>query len=323
MRGVSPVVAVVLLIALTVIAGVGTWYWVGSYTSKPATISYSAYLSVESCDLSSMVIRNNGLTLSDKRDIPIFDSNNAQIGIFDLLGLKAGNTSIIYPRISNPNVTAGQFYFYAQEVPRTIFTCTKSSEAAISFDGVDDFVTMSPPKPSQPLTITFWAKPSNNAPCGMFDSGPGQTLVLRNYGLAVVEWWPSNPAIGLGLGGSNWYHFVFIYKNTSVNTLDHYLNGAFVSNASGSSSTDFAWTTPIRLGDINTGSACRFNGTLDNFIIYNRTLTATEINASYLGNPPIDSLIGYWKFDWNATDFSGRGNNGTVSSAMYVRGHSG
>jgi flagellin-like protein len=36
MKGVSPVVATVLLIAIAVIASTTTWYWVSSYTSKPA-----------------------------------------------------------------------------------------------------------------------------------------------------------------------------------------------------------------------------------------------------------------------------------------------
>jgi len=36
-KGISPVVAVVLLIAIAVIAAVGVWYWVGEFTDQPNT----------------------------------------------------------------------------------------------------------------------------------------------------------------------------------------------------------------------------------------------------------------------------------------------
>ncbi len=37
MRGISPIVAVVLLLAMAVISGVGVYFWVNTFTSKPAT----------------------------------------------------------------------------------------------------------------------------------------------------------------------------------------------------------------------------------------------------------------------------------------------
>ncbi len=46
MRGISPIVAVVLLIAISVIATVGVYYWIGSLTGKKATPNYKGQLLV-------------------------------------------------------------------------------------------------------------------------------------------------------------------------------------------------------------------------------------------------------------------------------------
>ena len=62
-KGVSPVVAIVLLIAIAVISAVAVWSWIGPLTSKPpmgATAQYS--LNVEKCyaDLNTVDIKNTG-----------------------------------------------------------------------------------------------------------------------------------------------------------------------------------------------------------------------------------------------------------------------
>ena len=62
-KGVSPVVAIVLLIAIAVISAVAVWSWVGPLTSKPATGSTTQYkLDVMHCypDTNAIDIRNNG-----------------------------------------------------------------------------------------------------------------------------------------------------------------------------------------------------------------------------------------------------------------------
>ncbi len=68
MRGISPIVAVVLLIAISVIASVGVWYWVGTLTEKKATPNAPAVLqaqhigveTVENIELSKVLVQNIG-----------------------------------------------------------------------------------------------------------------------------------------------------------------------------------------------------------------------------------------------------------------------
>ncbi len=47
MKGITPIVAVVLLISITVIAAVGMYYWVGGLTNKPKTPEQPALISAE------------------------------------------------------------------------------------------------------------------------------------------------------------------------------------------------------------------------------------------------------------------------------------
>ncbi len=46
-KGISPIVAVVLLIAIAVIAAVGLYFWVGSLTNKPATPTQPGMLTAQ------------------------------------------------------------------------------------------------------------------------------------------------------------------------------------------------------------------------------------------------------------------------------------
>ncbi len=60
-KGISPVVAVVLLIAIAVIAAVGVWYWIGSYTGAPTAIRSSLKtITVQKCNGTSVYIQNIG-----------------------------------------------------------------------------------------------------------------------------------------------------------------------------------------------------------------------------------------------------------------------
>jgi len=62
MKGVSPVVATVLLIAIAVVAAVGVWFWVAGLQNKPATPAETKMLQLESCirgtNETTLVLRN-------------------------------------------------------------------------------------------------------------------------------------------------------------------------------------------------------------------------------------------------------------------------
>jgi len=99
-KGVSPVVATVLLIAIAVISAVAVWYWVSPLTSPAATPSTTQYGFVVtgtykpagSC--TSIDIKNSGGTT-----IPI----NTAFEIFNINGTSAGK----YVWVNYTSITSG------------------------------------------------------------------------------------------------------------------------------------------------------------------------------------------------------------------------
>ena len=83
-KGVSPVVAIVLLIAIAVIAAVAVWFWVSPLTGRPATAATTQKtVSIENCWVTStgasLLMRNSGgLTIesTDSFDVYEFDTGN-------------------------------------------------------------------------------------------------------------------------------------------------------------------------------------------------------------------------------------------------------
>jgi len=59
-KGISPVVAVVLLIAIAVIAAVGVWYWVGAYTGQPNVTTNVKTMAIQSCNGTAVYVQNTG-----------------------------------------------------------------------------------------------------------------------------------------------------------------------------------------------------------------------------------------------------------------------
>ena len=66
-----------------------------------------------------------------------------------------------------------------------------------------------------------------------------------------------------------------------------------------------------------------YKGLVDNFSIWNKVLTQSEIQQ-YMYSPPTGNeagLVGYWNFNEGSgntvTDLSGNGNNGTISGATW------
>ncbi len=60
MKGISPIVAMVLLIAISVIAAVGVYFWIGQYTSKPGTPSMPEMMSISTIGNGKVMVVNLG-----------------------------------------------------------------------------------------------------------------------------------------------------------------------------------------------------------------------------------------------------------------------
>ena len=130
---------------------------------------------------------------------------------------------------------------------------------------------------------------------------------------------------------NQWFHFVYVFDGSQpeLQRLKLYINGQ-------SSSDSVLWhvgtigtTTVNTLQQFTFGAtharnnplslANFYDGTLDDIRIYNKVLSAQEIQSLYHEGgwpPPLESgLVAYYPFNGNANDSSGNGYNGTVSGA--------
>lgn len=86
---------------------------------------------------------------------------------------------------------------------------------------------------------------------------------------------------------NQWYHFVFTHDSNTGGKL--YINGELVSSNNSIGVICNSLNDIVIGADVNNGSIYRFfNGKLDDFGIWNRALTATEIQQLYNGQTSLD-----------------------------------
>jgi hypothetical protein len=211
---------------------------------------------------------------------------------------------------------------------------------ALNFDGVDDYITMSPGASTAirggEYTISFWVK--DNFQSGEFfmdTSNVGETqrfVISLNGG----NWAGNQKAISIvhdstsdNLGPANsipatGWSFITVTLSVTGNASTGYVNGepgytqGYVVDGFGGTNRTF------RVGGRYDLNGNFYSGKLDDFRIYNRVLSPAEISALYKSGSvtnkvPSDlGLVGYWPMNEGTStivgDFSGNGNTGTMVS---------
>jgi hypothetical protein len=168
---------------------------------------------------------------------------------------------------------------------------------ALNFDGSNDYVDCgndSSLNPTEELTISAWVK------LGTFDGGymaiaaKDQTDIAYWFGLRQTT---GVPELILSPDGSNynesygatsladgvWYHVAGVYNGTHMLV---YLNGILDENGAifNDTATTEIYTSSgrLRISGSDDWSGNDFNGTIDEFRVYNRSLSADEIRDYYL-----------------------------------------
>ena len=207
---------------------------------------------------------------------------------------------------------------------------------AFRFDGVNDYVKNSTDIiGTTALTITAWIKPSASA----LSIGTGR--IVTNGNATIFKLASSNrlsftsnnintavSATNVLSGAADKWQFVMVTRDSS-GIANIYLNGSLTGTANQNSGS------PTSGNDFEIGAQLGtsfFNGSLDDVRIYNRALSAGEVQRLYglgqakFANSPVMSLtsglVGYWTFDGQHTnwatgkvfDMSGKGNTGTMTS---------
>jgi len=182
---------------------------------------------------------------------------------------------------------------------------------AYEFDGVDDYIYLNSTAEinEYPFTLSAWAK--------KIDDGNNGTIValtqigvsdFRMYGLwinssgqAEMIADDTSGSGGAILGGGNditggWHHIVGVFTSDSDKRL--YVDGDNVVNIT--TSETFLTISNIEVGRLGDSTPSDyFNGTIDEVVVWNRSLSSTEIKDLY----KLKEAFYYWKV--NLTDWAG------------------
>jgi flagellin-like protein len=128
MKGISPVVAEVLLIAIVITTSVGIWYWMGSFTQVP--VSNVDYISivVTNCNGTHALVRNVGIEDAIS-PADIFKKDVGLEGYLDLnnsnMLLRSGNSTYvrIVPSGGTPYLFNGTFIILDRDYQDYTFVC--------------------------------------------------------------------------------------------------------------------------------------------------------------------------------------------------------
>jgi len=158
---------------------------------------------------------------------------------------------------------------------------------SLSFDGSDDYITVSNVQPNtNNFTISVWVYKFNNTSNDyIWDFGAnGGTLSsgtdISGYGFRYY-----NSTLGTGSNMytqgtipeiNKWYNVV-ISRNSGTSSM--YINGSFITSSSGD--THNISSTTLTIGDHGGSGIYSHHGYISNFSIYNKALTAAEIQQNF------------------------------------------
>lgn len=138
------------------------------------------------------------------------------------------------------------------------------------------------------FTVSLWFKPTNTSRGNLFTSyngfspsnSPNNVLNIYITGGAVYIAYSHivNNGTGYSISVGTWYNAIITVNNGSF-TL--YMNGS----QSGSTLSSTPYISGFSIGDYpeNSSDFYTYAGYLDDYRIYNRVLTGTEISAIYAG----------------------------------------
>ena len=205
-----------------------------------------------------------------------------------------------------------------------------------SFDGTEDYVSVNDDSSlelgSNNFTFSIWV--NTDVLDGNFDTifyKDRNGLDERSYGL--YKWNTDNFWFGISSDGSSfssissstplsintWYHIAVTRRNNNVSM---YVNGIYEDSMVFAGSA-YDNSNLLLIGDDSSNDY--FDGLIDEIIIYNKSLTAEEINSTYQrglqglkSNISSDGLVAYYPFDYDFKDHSGNGNDGTAQGDTFL-----
>ena len=218
--------------------------------------------------------------------------------------------------------------------------------SGVDFDGEDDGIDMGNVLgQTGSFSVSAWINPDDlsstgqriiakdsNAKGWAFSFGDGGASKVRFFTRETTGGSIVTDSAATITSTSTWYHVVGVF-DTNADTRTIYIDGVEdgqVTNVTGTPDDSFANLT---IGKAYLGGSY-FDGRIDDVRIFNRALTAGEVENLYNADARVtrtrvnmsqrnvltDGLVGYWTFDGKdlttttASDVSGNGNDGTLTN---------
>ena len=199
-----------------------------------------------------------------------------------------------------------------------------------SFDGGTDYIAVADSDSlsiTGAISISLWVKVSsvNANEDGLVvkanDSGVGYGIYIDQVDnkIKFFSHLYSHTADSAAISLNTWYHVVGTHESGSVDESKIYIDGSLIHTFS---ETDVmvADSEPLEFGRTFQNSGYTLNGSLKNVAIWNRALTATEVqNVMYKTYAEVSGrlasgLVSWWGLDVDYTDSKGS-NDGTNSGS--------
>ncbi len=225
--------------------------------------------------------------------------------------LSAAEIRNMYTKGRNHTNYAIDYSGYANDgtVTGAVFNATGGYDGrgAYMFDGVDDYITVGPNNPAQkinldkiyteftfaawinPRTSTFGQSVQQSIAEKMEPGGVKGWKIMRNNITNGINFTFYNTSAGtessinstIGVPNSTWTHIAFVFKANDYQQI--YING--VLNANGTTLNQLNGNTSVTALAIGERDLYpdeqRFNGTIDEVLIFNSSLSASQIFALY------------------------------------------
>lgn len=190
---------------------------------------------------------------------------------------------------------------------------------AYEFDGVDDYVDLGTGiKDTLSLynnfTFSAWIYPQSTNEGSFLSSAvasPNRLSMQTAGGKVYIGFYNGAARVGAtseSASINNWYNVVFAW-DSSTNTSNAYLNG--VAFTGSDATPHFSATAKTTLGIHSDGASYPFNGTIDEVMIFNRTLSENEIQQIY--NSSFNRFFSTGEMLFTGLNF---GSNNTVNISI-------
>ena len=183
----------------------------------------------------------------------------------------------------------------------TVFNATLTPDrfgnpnCAYKFNGTSSYIIMANAGITGTVSrsVSFWAKSSSTSLTAAFACGTsGAFAVQFNYGCSGVGFDDGNGAYIMSdpnVSNGNWHHFAAIYNSTvstQMSGIQFYMDGVLLptlgcTTGSTLSTINTSTTFPINIGKVADNNIRYFDGDLDDYYLYNRALSPSEVLALY------------------------------------------